>query len=321
VTRRGPRAAALLVMLAAPAAADEAAWRRLMEAGEPAKALTHLLPALQEAEAFPPTDLRLTITLAALGETYEVQEKFAEAEPLYRRAAGLAEAAAGPDHPVLGQILQRQAEALRKLGRATEAEPLAARAARIAALAEEIEKKDAAGPRFQEMTVGQWAMTLASPQKMAAIEALQGGDPRALAVLRELARSEDSSLRVIAVGGLAELGKAGLEALPTLEAALGDKNLNVRYHAATGLRKIGPSAASAVPALIRALSTHPTSEPGLEGPPRYYTDTRAVAAEALGAIGSGARPAVPRLKELAAKDSDPAVRSAAAAALRAIETP
>jgi tetratricopeptide (TPR) repeat protein len=315
-----------LALLAPPARADEAAWEGLMQSaaqardtGEPAQALTHLLPALKEAEAFPSTDPRLTITLAALGETYEVLERFAEAEPLYRRAVGLTEAAAGADHPILGQILQRQAEVLRRLGRAAEAEPLAARAARIAALAAEIEKKDAAGPRYREMTVGQWTMALGSPQRMAALDVLQGGDPEALPVLLQLAKSEDSRVRVTAVGGLAELGAAAVSAVPALAEALKDKDLNVRYFAAGALKKIGPAAAPAVPALIVALSTHPATEPGLEGPPRYYKDARTVAAEALGAIGPPARAAAPRLRELAARDAEAEVKSAATAALLQIE--
>jgi HEAT repeat protein len=104
--------------------------------------------------------------------------------------------------------------------------------------------------------------------------------------------------------------------VPILAAALADKNLNARYFAASTLKEIGAPSAPAVPALIKALSSHPVTEPGLDGPQRYYKDARSVVAEALGSIGPAAKAAVARLRELAAKDEEAEVRDAAADALK-----
>jgi HEAT repeat protein len=172
---------------------------------------------------------------------------------------------------------------------------------------------------YKGQTAAQWEVALASPRRMEIMMALQAGDPAALAVLQELAKSPRTPVRITALGGLAELGADARDAVPVLTAALADRNLNARYFAASTLQKIGASAASAVPALIKALSTHPTTEPGLEGPPRYYKDARWVAAQALGSIGPAAKAAVARLREVAAKDEASEVRDAATEALKKIE--
>jgi HEAT repeat protein len=115
------------------------------------------------------------------------------------------------------------------------------------------------------------------------------------------------------------MGPSAKAAVPGLAEAVVDRDLNVRYYAAEALEAVGPEAKAAVPALIKALGTFPGGSPPLEGPQRYYADTRSVAAEALGAIGPGAREAVPALRK-ALKDPDPSVRSAAAEALKRIGT-
>ena len=172
---------------------------------------------------------------------------------------------------------------------------------------------------YKSQTAAQWEAALASPRRMEVMRALQAGDPASLGVLQDLAKSAQTPVRLTALGGLAALGAEARDAVPVLTADLADKNLNARYFAASTLKKIGAPAAPAVPALIKALSTHPATEPGLEGPPRYYKDARWVAAEALGSIGAPARAAVGRLREVAAKDEDPEVRVAAAEALKRIE--
>jgi HEAT repeat protein len=179
-------------------------------------------------------------------------------------------------------------------------------------------------PTYKGQTAAQWEAALASSRRMEVSRALQDGDPAALGVLLELAKSPQTVVRLVALGGLAELKAAELgaqakDAVPILAAALADKNLNARYFAASTLQKIGPLAASAVPALIKALSTHPATEPGLDGPPRYYQDARSVAADALGSIGPAAKAAVGRLREVAARDEAPEVRGAATEALKKIE--
>ena len=114
-----------------------------------------------------------------------------------------------------------------------------------------------------------------------------------------LLTSPEPAVRVRATMALAmaELGPYGKRALPGMTDALKDKNLNVRYWAAVALQNLGPEAEPAVPQLIEALKTHPEITPGLQGPLRYYADTRWEAAEALGAIGPAAAAAVPALQK------------------------
>ena len=302
-----------------PAFADEAAWQALMQqagaarkADKPADAVEPLTAALKEAEAFPEKDPRLVITLAALADTDDALGRFAHSEALYARAIATIEKAAGPNHPAVGALLGRRAADLRKLGREAEADAEDARAAKIGAAAQP------AGPEYGGMAATQWAQALLGPERIAAMQTLESRDSEALPVLVELLKSEHAAVRVVAATGLAGLGAEAESALPALIAAVKDKDLNVRYWALSSVKSMRASASSAVPALIAALSTHPSTEPGLEGPERYYADARSLAAEALGAIGPGAKAAAPRLEEVAAKDDSSEVRSAAAAALALI---
>jgi len=314
------------VSLARVAGAGEAEWQAAMQqaatarqADKAADAVEPLTRAVKEAEGFPAADPRLVMTLAALADTQDKLGHFAEAEPLYARAIAVVEKVAGPDHPVVGQLLGKRADSLRKMGKTAEADQAAARAAKIAAAQAARDAKDAAGPKYQGVTVGQWTAALASPQRMQAMDALLKGDKEALPVLLELLKSEHAPVRVTAANGLSELGAGAGAALPGLIVALKDKDLNVRYWALSAIKKMGPAAASAVPALTVALSTHPATEPGLDGPARYYKDARSMAAEALGAIGPGAIAAAPRLKEVSAKDDEAEVRAAAASALTLVD--
>ena len=106
--------------------------------------------------------------------------------------------------------------------------------------------------------------------------------------------------------------------LPALTETVLDVDLNIRYMAILSLKNFGRASAPAVPALIKALDTFPGRTPPLQGPERYYADVRWVAADALGAIGPGAKAAVPALTQ-ALKDASPDVREAAAAALKRIQ--
>jgi len=93
-------------------AANDVRWKELDEAG--GKALAEGRPidaekmwksALQLAERFGPEDGRLTISLNNLAEFYESQNKYAEAEPLRKRALALMEKILGPEHPLVVQGL------------------------------------------------------------------------------------------------------------------------------------------------------------------------------------------------------------------------
>jgi hypothetical protein len=245
----------------------------------------------------------------------------AEALALVQRAVRTVEKAAGPEHPALVSLLERRASVLRGMrrpGDAEAAEAAQARAAALRAAAQEASRRDAAGPRWQGKTVRDWVAALSGPERMDALFALRQPDPGALPLLVELLGHPASHVRMAAATGLAGLGAAAEPALPRLTAALGDRDLNVRYWSAQALAALGPAAAPAVPALAALLKTHPRTEPGLEGPARYYADARLIAALALGRVGPAAKAALPQLEQ-ALKDEDAEVRKAAAEAVKRIE--
>jgi len=177
----------------------------------------------------------------------------------------------------------------------------------------------AAPATYKGKTASEWAKELGLGSIAASRELSEPG-PEAVPVLAELLGSDVSRIRSVAAAGLASIGgEAIVPLVDPLGRALSDESLNVRYYAARALRAMGPAAASAVTALIAALDTHPSRQPGLEGPPRYYGDARLLAVNALAAIGPAAKAAIPKLREVAAKDDASDVRTAAAEALRKIE--
>jgi HEAT repeat protein len=171
---------------------------------------------------------------------------------------------------------------------------------------------------YKGRSAQEWTKELARGN-MDAFFALTGPDQEAAAVLGEMLGSEHSPVRAVAAQGLAEIAAGAPSLAGPLGHALKDNNLNVRYYAAQALGKMGAAAAPAVADLIGALDTHPSREPNLEGPPRYYKDARWVVADALGDIGPAAKSALPRLREVAAEDEAPEVREAAAKAIKKIE--
>jgi tetratricopeptide (TPR) repeat protein len=66
-----------------------------------------------------------------LAELLRTMERFAEAEPLIRRALAIDEAAYGPNDPDVARDLNNLAELLRATNRLAEAEPLSRRALEI----------------------------------------------------------------------------------------------------------------------------------------------------------------------------------------------
>lgn len=66
-----------------------------------------------------------------LGLLYQTKARLKEAEPLFRRALRIDEAAYGPDHPDVATALNNLAELLRATNRPGEAEPLMHRALAI----------------------------------------------------------------------------------------------------------------------------------------------------------------------------------------------
>jgi len=79
-----------------------------------------LLSAALAAVAAGPPDERLVESLIDLAILYGRLHRYAEAEPLVRRAGELEEKLRGPQHPALADILSRHAVVLRALGRQAE---------------------------------------------------------------------------------------------------------------------------------------------------------------------------------------------------------
>ena len=70
-------------------------------------------------------------SLNNLAALYADQGRYADAEPLYKRALAIREKALGPDHPDVATSLNNLAELYRDQGRYADAEPLYKRALAI----------------------------------------------------------------------------------------------------------------------------------------------------------------------------------------------
>ena len=76
---------------------------------------------------------RLARSLSNLAALDNVRGKYAEAEPLYKRALAIRERAPGPAHPDVATSLANYAALLRKMKRQADAEEFEARARTIRA--------------------------------------------------------------------------------------------------------------------------------------------------------------------------------------------
>ena len=74
------------------------------------------------------SDVILAATLNNLAERYKEEGRYADAEPLYKRALAIREKALGPDHPDVAQSLNNLADLYTAQGRYADAEPLYKRA-------------------------------------------------------------------------------------------------------------------------------------------------------------------------------------------------
>ncbi len=101
--------------------------------GDYAEAEKQWSAALKEAEGFGPQDPRLATSLNNLAIIYNEQGRYAEAEPLYKRALAIWEKALGPEHPRVAKSLENYAALLRETGRGAEAGKMEARAKAIRA--------------------------------------------------------------------------------------------------------------------------------------------------------------------------------------------
>jgi tetratricopeptide (TPR) repeat protein len=62
---------------------------------------------------------------------YKAQGKYAEAEPLHKRALKIREKALGPEHPEVAAVCENMAELCRQIGKEDEAKKFEARARKI----------------------------------------------------------------------------------------------------------------------------------------------------------------------------------------------
>ncbi len=127
-----------LALWPAHAPAQGGLWETYMDAATKAyqqgnypEAEKQLAAALKEAEGFGPQDPRLAINLDNLAELYRAQGRYAEAEPLYKRALAIFEKALGPEHPDVAINLDNLAGLYHAQGKYAEAEPLVKRALAI----------------------------------------------------------------------------------------------------------------------------------------------------------------------------------------------
>ncbi len=115
--------------LYAPAQGGE--WESYMAAGIAAyrqgnypEAEKKFLAAREQAHEFGPDHPDVATSLNGLAEVYRAQGRYAEAEPLYKRALTNQEKALGPDHPYTATSLNNLAALYQAQGRYAEAEPL-----------------------------------------------------------------------------------------------------------------------------------------------------------------------------------------------------
>jgi HEAT repeat protein len=212
-----------------------------------------------------------------------------------------------------------------------------------------------AGDRHEGRTTRHWLKTLDSSDPEARRQAARAlgaiGPPAEKAVPRLAAVMQDdpdSKARLEASLALTKMGPAVAAVVPALAQALGDPEPGVRLNALVALMRLKAEARPAVPALTRALKDPAnrtnartftfTIQAGAATALGYATrgtpeavpalmealqsaDTvplRLAVVRALGDVGADAKPAVPRLRELA-KDADPDMKSAAGEALYKID--
>lgn len=167
--------------------------------------------ALRERPPHEPEELVRVLT--NLAETYEIQERRADAEAQYLRLLEVREASSGPEHPNVASALNTLAVRYRRWGRYADAEPLDVRALRI--------REAALGPMHREVatSLNNLAVTYWRMGRLAEAEALHA---RALAIRETTLGAEhlDTALSLGNLGiVLADQGRLG-EAAPLYTRAL-----------------------------------------------------------------------------------------------------
>ena len=164
-----------------------------------------------------------------------------------------------------------------------------------------------------------------------ALESLGAAAKPAVPLLVQLAAARDKDVRVRhnALMVLVRLGREAKEAVPVLIEILRAKaeDIEIKTKVCWALAAIGPEAQAAVPALIAALPEtgqgQIETEAQISGQLEPEVTIAAIslfdpAAHALGRIGTGAREAIPALRQ-ALDNDDRDIRDAALAALKRID--
>jgi CHAT domain-containing protein/Flp pilus assembly protein TadD len=176
------------------------------------------LPILEKA--FGPDHPSVSTLLNNLAQLYQLQGRYADAEPLYRRSLAIREKAEGPDHPFVAVILSSLAGLYEHQGRYADAEPLLKRSLAIG--------EKALGPDHPDVAtaLNNLAMLYQTQGRYADAEPLYR---RSLAI-REKALGPDHSDVAASLNNLAELYKiqgryADAEPLNKRSLAIGEKAL------------------------------------------------------------------------------------------------
>jgi HEAT repeat protein len=263
-------------------------------------------PAAKAAPALPPPEQATLDQLRAMLQEPDVQRRIQVCDELGRRAATSREAA-----DVIVVALTDKEPLVRRFAASAMANVQAPTVVQVRALSAllsdaETDPRESAsralvtlGPRLPPEAVPETASALAAavPDTQESVrrnvlEALGAIGPRAtevpavkVAVERALSDGAEST-RSAAVATLGAWGTP--DTVPLLKKALGDPSHEVRKQAVVALEKMGPKAAPASSAIAQLLT----------GKELYL---RVFAADALAAIGPGAKAALPALKAAAKK--------------------
>ncbi len=107
------------------------AGNRSYQRGDYAEAEKQWGLVLKEAKQFSPQDPRLVTTLSSLAALHQAQGKYAEAEPIFKRALVIFEKTLGSEHPLVAANLNNLAALYHAQGKYAEAEPLCKQALAI----------------------------------------------------------------------------------------------------------------------------------------------------------------------------------------------
>jgi tetratricopeptide (TPR) repeat protein len=107
------------------------AGQQALSAGKPLDAEAQFKLAIQEAESMGPNEPKIAQSMSALANAYRQQGKYADAEPMYKKAVETMSRIKGPTCQELVPIYDNYAKMLRAAGRGPEADKMDAKARAI----------------------------------------------------------------------------------------------------------------------------------------------------------------------------------------------